>query len=622
MKHYVMQLIPWLLRLSHHDFILFYRVQGLPPLASALRKLSTSDRGRVQLVEIEDQEEIFGHAHRFDLYFCPLNGFAPNLLDRPTLGTLADIQDQYFPQYFTEVDLRVRRILYPFMARAVTTLLTISEFSKRSICEKYGIAPSKVTVTYLAASDDIVLSKGHWPTSLPPLPKRYVFFPANLYPHKNHELLLQSLRYIRRSLGIECDCVMTGHEVSPGIAIKERIDANGLTGYAHWLGHVPPGALRYLYENAVALTFPSEFEGFGMPLVEAMHCNCPVIATPTTCVPEVVAEAGLLVEPTPEAFGQAIARLVEEPATRDSLVAKGRLRTSRFAPKVMAEATLAAIEEAPGRFAGRYRAHAARGVSYVVRSSTGGDRLVKSLGSVAYEAHAEDEVVILAQPEKLSAKALALADNMENMRLIDPVATSSWIDQLHHDVVCCIDEGELVAEGSSGAATAVLAEKPDCQAVRGQAISADSAGNYYRAHSGLNGEASDLPSAAVYWRRSSLVGSQAPFGNRSWPAQVVNSLDGRIASIERTLAIVDGSPTRGQVHAPPSQRAAPTQPVEAIRPISARAKWKTRLWAPCAERLMGSKRLFRRLADIMPGFIARRMRQFYVHRVEPHACKR
>src|SRR5262249_48410131 len=151
-----------------------------------------------------------------------------------------------------------RGILYPFMARAVTTLLTISEFSKRSICEQYGIAPSKVVVTYLAASDDIVLSKPHWPGNLRPLPKRYVFFPANLYPHKNHELLLQSLRYVRRRLGVECDCVMTGHGVTPGVAIKEKIDANGLTGCAHWLGHVPPGALRHLYENAVALAFPSQ----------------------------------------------------------------------------------------------------------------------------------------------------------------------------------------------------------------------------------------------------------------------------------------------------------------------------------------------------------------------------
>src|SRR5262249_26395064 len=280
MRHYVMQLIPWLLRLSHHELLLFYRIQGLSSLASVLRRLSASDRSRVEAVEIDDQEQIFGHAHRFHLYFCPLNGLAPRLLDRPTVGTLADIQDQYFPEYFTRPQLELRRVLYPFMARAVTSLLTISEFSKRSICEKYGIAPAKVTVTHIAPSDDIMLSRPSWPSILPSLPKRYVFFPANLYPHKNHELLLRAIGQVRKRLGIDCACVMTGHEANPGTAIRDRIEANGLVGVARWLGHVPPSALRHLYENAAALAFPSQFEGFGMPLVEAMHCGCPVIATP------------------------------------------------------------------------------------------------------------------------------------------------------------------------------------------------------------------------------------------------------------------------------------------------------------------------------------------------------
>jgi glycosyltransferase involved in cell wall biosynthesis len=625
MRHYVMQLIPWLLRLSNHDFTFFYRVQALPSLAAVLRRLSAADRSRIRMVELDDQEEIFAYANQFDLYFCPLNGFAPNLLDRPTLGTLADIQDQYLPQYFTEQQLQLRRQLYPFMARAVTTLLTISEFSKRSICEKYEVTPSKVRVTYLAPSDDIVNSKASWPEGLRCLPKRYVFYPANLYPHKNHELLLKSVRHVRDKLGVDCACVMTGHEASPGVAINERIEANGLSGIAHWLGHVPPGALRYLYENALALAFPSRFEGFGMPLVEAMYCDCPVIATRAASIPEVVAGAGLLVESTPEAFGEAIARLFHEPKERQSLIAKGRARASCFTPKIMAEATLAALDEAPAKFVGSRPADAGAGVSYVVRPATGAESLVRSLASISFEAEDSDEVIILAQPGGLSAKSLALCDNFPNLRFISPEPGSAWIDHVQRAAISIVHEGERLCPGAANTAVSILKERSGCEAVLGQAIAVDSRGQYQKAVFVPDQRAARIvdaiPSAAVFWRRSYLVRLRELVDHADWIDRLVSALNGQAAGIERTFTIVE---TKSEpVQSSPAICPQPVaQVVEAAPGQVPSPGFKTRAWSPLAQNLARFKKVLRKIASMLPASLEIRMRRFYVRRVAPHISPR
>src|SRR5262249_46299369 len=150
-----LQLIPWLVRLSGHTLQLFHGPHGQPSVASALRSLSPPERRRVEAVEVGTEDDIFAHSGRFDVYFCPLNRLAPRLLDRPTLPTLPDVQELFFPEYFTPEQLADRRAHYPFLARAVTLLLTISEYSKGTICDRLGVSPDKVRVTYLGPNDDL-----------------------------------------------------------------------------------------------------------------------------------------------------------------------------------------------------------------------------------------------------------------------------------------------------------------------------------------------------------------------------------------------------------------------------------------------------------------------------------
>ena len=197
MRQYVLQLLPWMVRRSPHRFLLFHGAQRSPPWPSLLRGLHPAERNRVLPFYFEDQDQILRKAHRFDVFFCPLNCLAPDLLDRPTVATLADIQERFFPHYFTPLELRTRAEFYPHTAHAATVLLTISQFSKDGICTAFGVPPEKVVVTPL--SPGVVDVEADWPAGLPPLPERYVFYPANLYPHKNHALLLDALRLLARA---------------------------------------------------------------------------------------------------------------------------------------------------------------------------------------------------------------------------------------------------------------------------------------------------------------------------------------------------------------------------------------------------------------------------------------
>jgi glycosyltransferase involved in cell wall biosynthesis len=506
-----------------------------------LRRLAPDLRRRVRPVPIENQEAIYAHAHRFDVFFCPLNALMPDLLDRPTLATLADVQEQFFPQYFTQEQLTTRGWLYPRTARASTILFTLSEFSKQSICEKFGVAPDKVHVAYLAPDDEDLHAAPEWPGHLPPLPERFVFYPANLYPHKNHEMLLQAVR-ILRDRGSDCGCVLTGHPTHPGTPIEERIAAHGLRDRVFWLGHVAPGALRYLYEHAVALCFPSQFEGFGMPLVEAMHCGCPVLASPVASIPEVVGDAGLLVQPSAPAFADAVMRLLAEPRLREELAAKGRARAERFTARALAETTLRGIDYAITRFTGFHHNKATRSrVSYVVRVYAGGPALARTLASLCYELRDHDEILVIGERRRMDAAVLALCDNLEAVRFLPP---GNWIDAVGNETVCYFREGDHLREGASQAALAAFAESPGWQAVVGEALAVDARGRYVagrfvppRSPQQLQGIA--VPPATVFWRRSFLQKHGGMLSPRFRAGPVLALAGGAVRLLERTLAAVE-----------------------------------------------------------------------------------
>src|SRR5687768_384759 len=166
-------LLSALLKLGgEHHYLIFVHLEGLQLVYQILKGLGETMGGtgpdpRFRVINVVDEGQIFAHRYDFDLYFGPLNNLSPRLYDRPTVAILHDIQEQYYPEYFSKSDLIARQEVYPDICRAATTLVAISGFCKQSFVEKFGIDPSKIDVVYNAPQAELVRrggegDDGHW----------------------------------------------------------------------------------------------------------------------------------------------------------------------------------------------------------------------------------------------------------------------------------------------------------------------------------------------------------------------------------------------------------------------------------------------------------------------------
>ena len=201
--------------------------------------------------------------------------------------------------------------------------------------EHYGVEPSRVSAIPLAAGSDFA-----WRDAATrvadvrkryALPPRYVLYPANTWRHKNHARLIEALARYRDETGEALALVLTGVGKEGEAGLKAAVDRDGLADSVHLLGYVPRADLPALYAGAACLVFPSLFEGFGIPLVEAMLVGCPVAASNATSIPEVVGDAAILFDPRdPSDIARAIAAIVRDPTAAAELARRGRARVERF----------------------------------------------------------------------------------------------------------------------------------------------------------------------------------------------------------------------------------------------------------------------------------------------------
>jgi hypothetical protein len=171
-----------------------------------------------------------------------------------------------------------------------------------------------------------------------------------MWPHKNHAMLILALHRLRQTYGVKLPLVLTGDDLGQWPMLQELVSHFHLQGQVHHLGYVSAAELRSLYGRATMLVFPSLFEGFGLPLLEAMTLGCPVAASNSTSIPEVVGEAALLFDArAPDSIAEALHRLLSDEPMRHSLVASGREQAALFSWKRAAMETLQVFEWAHSR---------------------------------------------------------------------------------------------------------------------------------------------------------------------------------------------------------------------------------------------------------------------------------
>jgi glycosyltransferase involved in cell wall biosynthesis len=229
----------------------------------------------------------------------------------PTIISIADIQHETFPQHFGFAERRFLHTTYGFAVRHSDLIITISEYSKGIIVQRYCIDPDRVRVIYLGVES---------PAEVTAISERkpFLLYPANYWPHKNHERLLSAFRLLREERP-ELTLLLTGTRQSPGRSLPAGVTA---------LGRVSRVELEDLFRTAACLVFPSLHEGLGLPPLEAMAHGCPVAASNVTAIPEICGEAAVLFDPYDV---EAIADGVRSALSRaEELSAAGRLRAARF----------------------------------------------------------------------------------------------------------------------------------------------------------------------------------------------------------------------------------------------------------------------------------------------------
>lgn len=281
----------------------------------------------------------FMESRRVDLMHFPMNLVIPIDYRGRCVSTFHDIQQEYHPEFFSAVELRWRAQHYRPSARKATHVVTISDYTKASLVEKYGLSPEKITTVHTGVEDDFFTDVDGGPRPAD-LPERFFFYPAAFWPHKNHLRLLQAVARLRERDGFRLPLLLSGMNAADDGPARAEVERLGLTEQVSFLGYISRERLRQLFRHADFMIFPSLFEGFGIPVVEAMASGCPVACARATSLPEVVGNDGLLFDPeNVEAIAGAISRLATDEPFRKGLAEKLRPRAHRFTGQAMAKAT-------------------------------------------------------------------------------------------------------------------------------------------------------------------------------------------------------------------------------------------------------------------------------------------
>lgn len=271
-------------------------------------------------------------------------GTVPRTTPRPAVVTIHDLQWHTYPQYVSPVKLRYLRWATPRAIRRATVVTTPSEFVKRTIVEAYGINPEWV----FTVRHGVEPSLGAQATDEATLRARYglgdspvVVYPAMTHPHKRHDFLLglvarQWSRVVLVAIGAPGAAEHDVGRLVTDLGIAERVVRPG---------RVPAADRDGLVKMARALVFPSEYEGFGAPVLEAMALGTPVVASDRGALPEVVGDAGLVL-PLDEAQWAGALDVAE--ARRAALIAAGQARVQQFTAALSARDLVHAYRAALG----------------------------------------------------------------------------------------------------------------------------------------------------------------------------------------------------------------------------------------------------------------------------------
>lgn len=276
-----------------------------------------------------------------------------HLLHPPTRLRLTsfihDVTPLLMPDLHTSSNVRYFR---HFAARVLPRLAGVivpSQAVQADLVSRLGVPPDRITVIHHGVDEDFFPMGGQEPKRRAyDLPDQYILFLGSLEPRKNLPAALEAWRQLPADLRRNYPLVVAGASGWKNRAIRSQLEQAKSEGVRR-IGYVEPHVLPLVYANAAVFVFPSLYEGFGMPLLEAMAAGAPIVASNTSSLPEVVGEAGLLVDPrSPSEIAQAIERLLTNRDLATTLVQRGRTRARQFTWDRTADQTKAFFERVCG----------------------------------------------------------------------------------------------------------------------------------------------------------------------------------------------------------------------------------------------------------------------------------
>jgi len=278
-----------------------------------------------------------------NLLFSPCN-IGPRFLSVPLVITLFDLHWLRFPELFSPLRLAYLRRALTWSARKAEAVLTISENSKKDLINLLSVPEEKITVTYVGL--DPLFREIPEKSELQELRRRYglkdrfILSVGQLHKRKNIPGLLQAYQRLAAHSPLNVQLVLAGGEGDGAAEVREAVRQIGRDRVV-FTGCLPDEDLLRFYHAAECLVYPSFYEGFGLPVLEAMACGCPVITSNVSSLPEVAGEAALLIDPHRiETIAAAMDSLLTNPILSQTLIQKGREQARKFTWEDTARKTL------------------------------------------------------------------------------------------------------------------------------------------------------------------------------------------------------------------------------------------------------------------------------------------
>lgn len=275
--------------------------------------------------------------------FISTDGFMTLNTKVPTLLVIHDLAFEHFPEHVNWSARKYYQHFMPKFANAAARIATVSNYSKQDIVKHYGISQEKIDVVYNGVHNDYSIDLDNSPS---PNKKPYFLFAGAIQPRKNLGNILKAFDLFKEKTKADVELIVAGRKAwkfEQDIAIWENMLHKSEVKF---IDHQTPKELAKLMKNAMALVYTSLFEGFGIPIIEAMQCKTPVITSNVSSMPEVAGEAGLLCDPkNPKSIANAMIEIYQKPELRDKLLDNAEEQQKKFSWDKTADKLWASFEK-------------------------------------------------------------------------------------------------------------------------------------------------------------------------------------------------------------------------------------------------------------------------------------